>query len=156
MRNINPKQGTIVMAIRLFTLLGIFVALPFVANAQNTGDWIGEYVYEHSHGENAGGVPMVVEYRLRIGTGCRIVADGYQTNETIICKVVPRPDGLIDVNYVSSKNGDEGTFSVGSFYRIGERLFSMSKRRGAIYTGWGAYSPFENKRPVGRFFRRGR
>lgn len=144
------------MLIKSLVIVSVFVALPSVVNAQNSNNWVGEYVYEHSYGENAGGAPMIVEYRLRIGNGCRISADGYQTNERIICRAVLRPDGLVDVNYVSSRNGDEGQYAVGSYYKSGERLFSMSQRQGKTFTGWGAYSPFENKRPVGRFFRKAR
>ena len=144
------------MLMKCLTAAGLFAAMPSVAGAQNASNWAGEYVYEHSYGENAGGVLMIVQYRLRIGAGCRITADGYQTNDAILCRAVPRPDGLIDVNYVSSKGAGQDRFSVGRFYSSGERLFSMSRRHGLIYTGWGAYSPFENKRPVGRFFRKAR
>ncbi len=142
------------MLIKSFVAVSVFVALSSVVNAQSPNSWAGDYVYEHSYGENAGGAPMIVEYRLRIGNGCRISADGYQTNERIICRAVLRPNGLVDVNYVSFRNGDEGQYTIGSFYKSGDRLFSMSQHQGKIFTGWGVYSPFENKRPVGRFFQK--
>lgn len=135
---------------RVFTLLVFSVATPAASLAQTPAAWQGDYVYEHG-----AGTATVVEYRVQLSAGdCRITGQGFQTDETIICQVVERPGNLIDVNFVSY--GDGGVVNAFGVqpYQPGTRLFSLSNRNGTIWTGWGAYSPFENRRPVGRHFRR--
>lgn len=98
---------------------------------------------------------MVVEYRLQLGAdACRITAQGFQTDEVIRCQAVSRAGNLIDINFVSYGDGGVANLHGVQLYRLGERLFSLSDRRGAVWTGWGAYSPFENRRPLARHFRR--
>lgn len=134
------------------TVLAFSIAIPAVSLAQTPAAFLGNYVYEHGAGTGT-----VVEYRVQLGAdNCRITAQGFQTDETIICRDVERPGNLIDVNFVSYGDGGVvNAFGVQPYQR-GERLFSLSNRNGAIRTGWGAYSPFENRRPVGRHFRRSR
>lgn len=120
------------------------------ALAQRPAAWHGEYIYEHDAG---GG--RVVEYRVRLGEdGCQISAQGFQTDEVIRCRAVGRAGTPIDIDFASYGDGGVSNVHGVQLYQPGERLFSLSDRRGVIWTGWGAYSPFENGRPLARHFRR--
>jgi hypothetical protein len=133
-------------------LLALGLAAPAASVAQVPAAWQGNYVYEHGAGTGT-----VVEYRVQLGAGsCQITAQGFQTDEQIRCRAVPRAGNQIDINFVSYGDGGlTNAFGVQP-YRPGTRLFSLSNRRGAVVTGWGSYSPFENRQPVGRYFRRAR
>ncbi len=134
----------------IYVALALCLAMPAAAVAQAPAAWHGEYVYEHGAGTGT-----VIEYRVQLGADvCRITAQGFQTDEVILCRAAARPGNLIDVSFVSYGDGAVTNAYGVQPYQTGERLFSLSSRNGAIWTGWGAYSPFENRRPVGRHFRR--
>lgn len=116
--------------------------------------WWGDYRYVWNGGRTAGGSGVVVTYDLHLAAdGCRISARGYQTDQTIRCTAVPRA-GVLDIVFRSFGDGALRNQYGVAVYRPGERLFSLSNRRGTIWTGWGSYSPWEDDRPPGRHFRK--
>lgn len=132
--------------------LALSITMSTGVVAQVPAAWHGAYVYEHGAGTGT-----LVEYRVELGAGsCRITAQGFQTDEQIRCRAVAGAGNRIDINFVSYGDGGvTNAFGVQP-YRPGARLFSLLNRRGAIVTGWGSYSPFESRQPVGRYFRRAR
>ncbi len=137
----------------LLAVITAALLAPAVA-AQAPRAWWGDYLYEWYAGRTAGGTGIVVNYRLHLsGDGYRITAQGWQTDETIRCAA--RPNGsVIDINFVSYGDGSVRNVHGIQRYKPGERLFSLSNKRGTIWTGWGAYSPWENDKPLGKHFKK--
>lgn len=141
------------MRIPILAALTTALLAPTAA-AQAPRAWWGEYQYEWSPGRTAGGTGIVVDYRLHLSAdGCRITAQGWQTNETIRCAAQPS-GGVININFVSYGDGSVRNVHGIQRYKPGERLFSLSNKHGAIWTGWGSYSPWENSEPLGKYFKR--
>lgn len=138
------------------TLLAVTLSTPVAAQraAPAPRAWWGSYGYDWDGGRTAGGSGIVVSYRLQLGpNGCRLSATGFQTDEAIRCTATPRA-GVLDIAFRSYANGNVRNQYGVARYRPGERLFSLSNRRGTIWTGWGSYSPGDDARPLGRHFRK--
>ena len=103
--------------------------------------WDGTYVYEQSLGRAAGGVETFVTHTLTIGgpEGCRLVAQGYQTDDTIRCKAMPDGDRLL-ISFVSFGNGKvENKYGV-KLYSVDQPLFAIAKTSSGLDTTWQGYS----------------
>jgi hypothetical protein len=103
-------------------------------------DWAGDYTYEADFGRNAGGTGMVVTYQLHLqGTACTLSADGYQTDEQLLC-TVHAEGSTLDVRFRSYADGGQKNIYGIAPYRPGESLFTlMHTPRGRLITGWGPY-----------------
>lgn len=103
--------------------------------------WDGTYVYEQSLGRGAGGVENFVTHTLTIGgpEGCRLVAQGFQTDDTIRCKAMPDGDRLL-VSFVSFGSGKvENKYGV-KLYSVDQPLFAIAKTSSGLDTTWQGYS----------------
>ncbi len=98
-------------------------------------------VYEQSLGRGAGGVENFVTHTLAIGgpEGCRLVAQGFQTDDTIRCKAMPDGDRLL-VSFVSFGSGKvENKYGV-KLYSVDQPLFAIAKTSSGLDTTWQGYS----------------
>ncbi|KQP88408.1 MULTISPECIES: DUF5991 domain-containing protein [unclassified Methylobacterium] len=118
-----------------------------VASAAEKAPWVwaGSYVYEHDGGRTVGGSPIVVTYRLDIAPGrgnrdCVLRIEGFQTNETIVCKAA----GTVDSIMVSFHTFGDGRIvnAYGTrLYDVGTNLFEIRRVGEAVSTQWRALNP---------------
>lgn len=122
-------------------LLAGTTALAAPPPAAPSSAWDGTYVYEQSLGRGAGGVENFVTHTLTIGgaEGCRLVAQGYQTDDTIRCKAMPDGDRLL-VSFVSFDTGKiENKYGV-KLYSVDQPLFAIVRTALGLDTTWQGYS----------------
>lgn len=116
--------------------------------------WYGNYHYSESLGRDAlgQGITISVEHDLTIGrNGCRLHAEGYQTDTTIRCIATPRGDRL-QVTFLSYGDGSLLNVYGNRIYSVGQVLFTLSRDSGGMVTTWGAYAPTDRKAPPARYF----
>ena len=119
--------------------MGLGLATSLIAFAAAPLD--GIYVYEQALGPGAGGTQNFVTHTLTIDgpEGCRLLAQGFQTDETIRCKAMPYGDRLL-VSFVSFGNGKvENKYGV-KLYSPGQPLFAISQAPNGFVTTWQGYS----------------
>lgn len=121
-------------------LASLCLALAFATSAVAEGPWDGTYVYEQGLGKGAGGISLFVTHTLTIdGSQCRLIAEGYQTDEHIRCKATADGDKL-DVAFVSFRNGATlNRFGIRE-YTVNQPLFTLMRRGDAIATTWQGYN----------------
>ena len=87
-------------------IAGLAISLGLAPVALAAQPWDGTYVYERALGPGAGGTQNFVTHTLTVSgpDGCRLVAQGFQTDETIRCKAMPDGDRLV-ISFVSLGNG---------------------------------------------------
>jgi len=125
------------LAVGLALGLGL-AAGPAVFAAQ---PWDGTYVYEQALGPGAGGTQNFVTHTLTVSgpDGCRLVAQGFQTDETIRCKAMPDGDRLL-VSFVSFGSGKvENKYGV-KLYSVGQPLFAIAQASNGLRTTWEGYA----------------
>jgi alpha-acetolactate decarboxylase len=117
-----------------------FFSVAFAASALAAGPWDGTYVYEQGLGKGAGGISLFVTHTLTIdGPQCRLVAEGYQTDEHVRCKATATGDRL-EVAFVSFKDGSTlNRFGVRE-YTANQPLFTLTRQGDAIATTWQGYN----------------
>lgn len=117
--------------------------------------WSGRFGYEFSDGENVAGTAVVVTYELTVTpTSCTFSAEGYQTEETILCTVRTVANG-IEVRFRSYGNGAVADKYGNNDYSVGDPLFALERRGGKLLTHWKGYSlPDGKAHRVGVYFRR--
>ncbi len=103
--------------------------------------WDGTYVYEQSLGRGAGGIENFVTHTLTIGgpEGCRLVAQGFQTDDTIRCKAMPDGDRML-VSFVSFGSGKIENRHGVKLYSVDQPLFAIAKTASGLDTTWQGYS----------------
>jgi hypothetical protein len=119
--------------------LGLGLAAGPVAFAAQP--WDGTYVYEQALGPGAGGTQNFVTHTLTVSgpDGCRLVAQGFQTDETIRCKAMPDGDRLL-VSFVSFGTGKvENKYGV-KLYSPGQPLFAIAQAPNGLRTTWEGYA----------------
>jgi hypothetical protein len=119
--------------------LGLGLAAGPVAFAAQP--WDGTYVYEQALGPGAGGTQNFVTHTLTVSgpDGCRLVAQGFQTDETIRCKAMPDGDRLL-VSFVSFGTGKvENKYGV-KLYSPGQPLFAIAQAQNGLRTTWEGYA----------------
>ncbi|WP_422034159.1 DUF5991 domain-containing protein [Reyranella sp.] len=119
--------------------LGLGLAAASLAVA--APPWDGTYVYEQALGPGAGGTQNFVTHTLTISgpEGCRLVAQGFQTDETLRCKAMPDGDRLL-VSFVSFGTGKvENKYGV-KLYSPGQPLFAISQAPNGFVTTWQGYA----------------
>lgn len=120
---------------------GLAIALGLSSAAFAAQPWDGTYVYEQALGPGAGGTQNFVTHTLTITgpDGCRLVAQGFQTDETIRCKAMPDGDRLL-VTFVSFGSGKvENKYGV-KLYSPGQPLFAIAEAPNGLATTWQGYS----------------
>ena len=122
-------------------ITGLVIALGLSSAAFAAQPWDGTYVYEQALGPGAGGTQNFVTHTLTITgpDGCRLVAQGFQTDETIRCKAMPDGDRLL-VTFVSFGTGKvENKYGV-KLYSPGQPLFAIAEAPNGLVTTWQGYS----------------
>lgn len=122
-------------------IAGLAIALGLSSAAFAAQPWDGTYVYEQPLGPGAGGTQNFVTHTLTITgpDGCRLVAQGFQTDETIRCKAMPDGDRLL-VTFVSFGSGKvENKYGV-KLYSPGQPLFAIAEAPNGLATTWQGYS----------------
>ena len=117
------------------------IALGLSSAALAAQPWDGTYVYEQALGPGAGGTQNFVTHTLTVTgpEGCRLVAEGFQTDETIRCKAMPDGDRLL-VSFVSFGSGKaENKYGV-KLYSPGQPLFAIARAPNGLATTWQAYA----------------
>jgi hypothetical protein len=92
-------------------------------------------------GPGAGGTQNFVTHTLTVSgpDGCRLVAQGFQTDETIRCKAMPDGDRLL-VSFVSFGTGKvENKYGV-KLYSPGQPLFAIAQAPNGLRTTWEGYA----------------
>lgn|GEM_PF-652880 len=103
--------------------------------------WDGTYVFEQALGPGAGGTQNFVTHTLTLSgpEGCRLVAEGFQTDETIRCTAMPDGDRLL-VSFVSFATGKvENRYGV-KLYSVGQPLFAIAQTPNGLVTTWQGYA----------------
>ncbi|WP_425069818.1 DUF5991 domain-containing protein [Reyranella sp.] len=120
-------------------VVGLGLAAASIANA--APQWDGTYVYEQALGPGAGGTQNFVTHTLTVAgpEGCRLVAQGFQTDENIRCKAMPDGDRLL-VSFVSYGDGKvENKYGV-KLYSVGQPLFAIAEAPNGLVTTWQGYA----------------
>lgn len=148
------KTVTSWTATALAAIAGLTTATPAVSKAVGPDAWSGRYVYEYDGGQTAGGSGIAVTHVLTLKKGsCRLEAEGFQTDETIVCRTKVDRTGLIVTFAGYPGGGTRNKYGVAQ-YRAGAVLFSMRRTAKGIVTSWRDYSPVDEGQPrVGRYFR---
>ena len=131
---LGPPRG-----LRLGLALGLGLAVSPIAFAAQP--WDGTYVYEQALGPGAGGTQNFVTHTLTISgpESCRLVAKGFQTDETIRCKAMPDGDRVL-VSFVSFGDGKvENKYGV-KLFSPGQPLFAIAQAPNGLATTWQGYS----------------
>lgn len=126
------------------------------ASAPSAQDgWSGRYHYAFSDGANAAGTGVTVTYTLVLTpSSCRFTAEGYQTDETILCSTKAAASGL-DVAFKSYDDGKTTDKYGNAVYSVGDPLFSLERSGGKLLTHWKGYPlPDEKPHPKGVYFTR--
>jgi len=119
-------------------------------------DWRGHYAYEADAGRASGGVEAMVSYELTVFEGdtqpaAKLSIEGYQSDETIFCDISPSGERL-DVLFKSYDDGRTVNKYGVAQYRLGDVLFTLSKRGERLTTQWGKLRPDGTKKQQGVFF----
>jgi hypothetical protein len=117
--------------------------------------WEGSYSYQATYGRTEGGSGIMADYQLQLrGKACTITAEGYQTDDHLLCSV--RPEGeAIDVLFLSYPDGSTKNIYGREIYHPGQLLFTLSRGHGGgVVTHWGGYLLPDAKTPLpGIYFR---
>ncbi|MFC3712043.1 DUF5991 domain-containing protein [Sphingoaurantiacus capsulatus] len=116
--------------------------------------WNGKYVFEEALGPNlTKTINLFVTHELTLSpTDCRIKAQGYQTDETILCTAAPKGQGL-ELRFKSYGDGKTVNKYGTKIYTVGEPLLTLSKPGGKLTTTWQSYTP-NKKSPPGAYFKK--
>ncbi|AMF98770.1 hypothetical protein AL538_14130 [Vibrio harveyi] len=122
--------------------------LSAIASTSLVNSWDGRYRCELDLGANAAGQSAWGEYRLDVSKDfCFFEAKGFQLNESILCSVHHREQGL-EVRFKSYTNGEvSNTYGV-QVYQVNEILFLLEKRQEGLMTQWHSSGLTA---PMGRF-----
>lgn len=136
-------------------IAGLALALALSSAALAAQPWDGTYVYEQALGPGAGGTHNFVTHTLTVSgpDGCRLVARGFQTDETIRCKAMPDGDRLL-VSFESFGSGKvENKYGV-KLYSPGQPLFAISRAPNGLATTWQGYAKAVDDGPTSGAFKK--
>jgi len=126
--------------------LGPHLADQPATAAVDPSPWKGRYVYEFAGGATVGGSPIVATYTLTLDRStCHFQAEGFQTDEDIVCTTLPSGDTL-DVRFKSYGNGQLEDKYGNAVYHVGDSLFILSNQGSKLITHWTGY-PLPDDRP---------
>ncbi len=124
------------------------------------GDWQGRYRWEAEGGRTAGGTGIVVTYDLALGPpgargGCVLTAQGFQTDERILCKAEAGARGLTIAFHSYGDGRTVNRFGV-AVHEPGEPLFTLTRgEAGGLTTHLQGLRPLNEGGPAsGSFFAR--
>ena len=125
--------------------------------------WLGRYRWEAEGGRTAGGTGIVVTYDLAIGPagargGCVLTAQGFQTDERILCKAEAGARSLTVAFHSYADGRTLNRFGV-AVHKPGEPLFTLTREAttgaGGLTTRLQGLRPLNEDAPVsGGFFAR--
>lgn len=142
------------LAITAITAMAMMAAAPAMAQP----GWNGTYVFEADLGRDGAGAgnAIGVEHRLTLGGrgGCRLTAEGFQSNEDIRCTATPTANGVRIAFKGYADGGTTNQYGVAQ-YKPGATLFTLTRGKRGIVTTWGAYEPDGIKGKSGVYFRKG-
>ncbi|WP_156653222.1 DUF5991 domain-containing protein [Methylobacterium sp. Leaf111] len=147
--------------LRLMVCTGLVAGLMAASAAPEVpGAWAGRYLYEHDGGRTVGGSPIVVTYDLDIAPGrgnrdCLLRIEGFQTDETIVCKA-SGTDERLSVAFHTFGDGRTVNAYGTRLYEVGTNLFEMRRGGDAVLTQWRALNPSGagSAAPAGTYFTR--
>ena len=125
------------------------------AAAPSQAGWDGTYRYAFDGGRNAGGDATIVTYTLVLTpTTCRFSAEGYQTDEDILCTATRTPE-RVDVAFKSYADGSTNDAYGNAVYSVGDSLFALERNGAQVFTRWKGYTLPDEKphRPAVYFTR---
>jgi hypothetical protein len=135
-------------------------ALAATAATEAARAWAGSYHYEHDAGRTVGGSPIIVTYRLDIAAGrgnrdCLLRIEGFQTDETIVCKL-SGGDDAVAVGFHTFGDGRTVNAYGTRLYDVGAPLFEMRRGEGRLLTQWRGLNPSGAgaSPPAGTYFSR--
>lgn len=127
------------------------------ASAAPLSEWYGKFVWEEAlgriGGEGADGVAIFVTHTLTLGpsagpSGCRLDAEGYQTDRHWKCTATPEM-GTVIIKLFKLRPTDPGRGVSGT------RLFRITRGENGLVTRMEDYGPTSDMSPrSGRLFRR--
>lgn len=127
------------------------------ASAAPLSEWYGKFVWEEPlgriGGDGADGVAIFVNHTLTLGpsagsTGCRLDAEGYQTDRHWKCTATPEMGSVI-IKLFKFRPTDPGRGPSGT------RLFRITRGENGLVTRLEAYGPTSDMSPrSGRLFSR--
>ena len=136
-------------SVRLIGLPSLIASLAFSGGACSDlkpSSWTGSYAYSYSAGKNKAQTGVVVDYKLELKPGkCVFSAEGYQTDEIILCTTMSLPSGLA-VKFKSYGDGKVTDLRGNAVYSVGDTLFALEKKGGEIVTHWEGY-PLPDDKP---------
>lgn len=141
-----------------FAYLRLVASIGFAALSSGAFaaiDWAGEYAYTATYGRSAGGSPIGVEYRAKLGrsagaTACEIQITGFQIDEEIICSTRPSGNTVV-LLFQSYKSGELRNLHGIQVHSPGQALLSFSyqtaKGKSLLSTQWLGLTGLDGKRP---------
>ncbi len=125
------------------------------ASVDTPATWSGRYGYEFGDGCNAAGTGVTVSYRLTLAPGmCRFTAQGYQTDDTILCTAAPHANAT-DIRFKSYGDGKLTDKYGNPEYAVGDHLFMLEHDGARLLTTWKGYPlPDDKPHPKGVYFKR--
>jgi len=116
--------------------------------------WDGRYRYSASYGQSAGGGAMVVDYQIDLaGRSCRITLDGFQTDETLLCRA--QADGKrLTLHFVSHGDGGPTNAYGVRVYQTDQPLLMLERQdKQPLRTTWLGLKGLDGKTPqAGHYF----
>lgn len=146
-------------------VLGLFVLLALGSASQALAPnaptaWAGSYLYEYDGGRTVGGSPIIVTYRLDIAPGrgnrgCMLRVEGFQTDETLVCKLSGTDDSVAVAFHTYGDGRIVNAYGT-RLYDVGAPLFEMRRHADAILTRWHSLNPSGagSAAPAGAYFAR--
>ena len=132
-----------------FFLLTILCLFSFIqkSSAQQP-NWVGKYLYEEDPQQNAGGGPMIMEWKIAITQKANklqglLDVSGQTTFFQYLTDVVNTPAGI---NIVFVKQTDGPVYQYNQ-PKKGDILFTLTKKGSKILTVWGTLSPMLTNKP---------
>ncbi|AWN36915.1 DUF5991 domain-containing protein [Methylobacterium radiodurans] len=145
------------------TMAAALASVLLAGGAGAAGDWQGRYRWEAVGGRTAGGTGIAVTYDLAIGPpgargGCLLTAQGFQTDERILCKAEAGARGLTVAFHSYADGRTVNRYGV-AVHQPGEPLFTLTREatRGesGLITRLQGLRPLNEGAPVsGTFFAR--
>lgn len=118
----------------------VVVSLCACAVAQAQSNWAGTYEFTEDGGRNAGGSAIIITHVLTVIDGgdeltATLQSNGYQTSSDLVCTAKVEGARLL----VRFQNyGEDNMFEP---YQPGDLLLTLEKKKGAIITHWGKFTP---------------
>lgn len=137
--------------------LAILALTTMAAPAAAQPGWNGTYRYSVDQGRDGAGAgnAIGVDYKLMLGgrAGCRLTAQGFQTNEDIRCTATPVRGG-VRIAFERFADGKVANAYGVIRYRPGAALFTLTRGRRSLVTTWGTLRP-EGVKRAGHYFEKG-